>query len=93
MASNRNVCKTFNLTTTGAGNKLRLADQECSEVIVISTVATNFYDHRNPTVLFQVPANRQFTFRGLTNSNELSAAGAPGTLYYRTQFFSFLPGY
>lgn len=93
MAYNRNVCKTFNLTTTGAGNKLCLADQECSEVIVVSTVATNFYDYRNPTVLFQVPANAIFTFRGLTNSNQLTAAGANGTLYYRTQFFSFLPGY
>jgi len=39
---------------------------------------------------FEVPADTQFTFRGLTNSNQLSAKGA-GNLFYRTQYFSNNP--
>jgi hypothetical protein len=90
MAYNRNVCKTFNLA---AGTKLALADQECSEVVVLPAASTTFFDYRNPNVGFVVPANVVFTFRGLTNSNQLSATVSSGTLSYRTQFFSCLPGY
>jgi hypothetical protein len=91
MAYNRNVCKTFNVAS---GTKVALADQECSEVVVLPPVATTFFDYRNPNVGFVVPANVVFTFRGLTNSNQLSATFSGGTpLSYRTQFFSFLPGY
>jgi hypothetical protein len=89
--TNRNLCKTFNLSLTT--NTLGLTAQECSEVVVVSTVSTTYYDHMNPSVGFVVPANVEFTFRGLTNSNQLSAKGATsGTLYYRTQYFSFMPG-
>lgn len=89
--TNRNFCKTFNLSlTTGT---LGLASQECSEVVILATVSTTYYDHMNPSVGFIVPANVEFTFRGLTNSNQLSAKGSTtGTLYYRTQYFSFMPG-
>jgi hypothetical protein len=87
---NRNVCKTFNITNNGTLKAL--ADQECSEVVVLCPIATTFYDYRNPAVGFLVPANTIFTFRGLTNSNQLSANGASGLLCYRTQYFSFLPG-
>lgn len=89
MAINRNFCKTFNL---GAGTKLCFADQECSEVIVVGASTVTVFDYKNPTVGFQVPQGQIFTFRGLTNSNQLSATST-GTVYYRTQFFSFLPGY
>jgi hypothetical protein len=89
--TNRNFCKTFNLSLTTS--TLGLTAQECSEVVVVSTVSTTYYDHMNPSVGFIVPANVEFTFRGLTNSNQLSAKGATtGTLYYRTQYFSFMPG-
>lgn len=92
MAYNRNVCKTFNLTVTT--NLQKLADQECSEVIVLPPKDTSFFDYRNPGIGFLVPANTVFTFRGLTNASELSASGSGGgTLSYRTQFFSHLPGY
>ena len=90
MAYNRNVCKTFNLSL---GGTKALADQECSEVVVLPPVATAFADYRNPSVSFTVPANTVFTFRGLTNSNQLSSTSGSGVLSYRTQFFSCLPGY
>lgn len=88
--TNRNVSITFNITNNGTLKVL--ADQECSEVVVLCPVATTFYDYRNPSVGFLVPANTVFTFRGLTNSNQLSANGASGILCYRTQYFSYLPG-
>ena len=90
--TNRNFCKSFNLSLTT--NLAGLVDQECSEVVVMSTVSTTYYDYKNPTVGFIVPANVEFTFRGFTNSNQLSAKGTTtsGTLYYRTQYYSFNPG-
>lgn len=90
MAYNRNVCKSFSLAVNGTYQKL--ANQECSEVIVLPSATTMFADFRNPSVDFVVPANTVFTFRGLTNAWDLSAKGS-GTLSYRTQFFSNLPGY
>ena len=93
--TNRNFCKTFNLSLTN-NNIVGLTTQECSEVVVMSTISTTYYDHMNPSVGFIVPANVEFTFRGLTNCNQLSAKvttnGTTGTLYYRTQYFSFMPG-
>jgi hypothetical protein len=87
--TNRNVCKSFVLN--GNNTKVTLANQECSEVIVRPVVNYTFFDHQNPTVGFLVAANTEFTFRGLTNSNQLSATGN-GELYYRTQMFSNMPG-
>lgn len=87
--TNRNVCKSFLLS--GNNTQTTLANQECSEVIVRPSVNYTFFDHQNPTVGFLVAANTEFTFRGLTNSNQLSATGS-GTLYYRTQMFSNMPG-
>lgn len=88
--TNRNVSITFNMTNNGTLQSLQ--NQECSEVVVLCPQSTTFYDYRNPTVGFLVPANTVFTFRGLTNSNQLSAIGASGVLCYRTQYYSFLPG-
>lgn len=87
--TNRNVCKSFVLN--GNNTKVTLSAQECSEVIVRPLVDYTFFDHQNPTVGFLVKANTEFTFRGLTNSNQLSATGN-GDLYYRTQMFSNMPG-
>ena len=84
---NRNFCKSFNLSIDGSIKKL--ADQECTEVIVSCPNAINVYDKTNPAVPFSVPANTVFTFRGVTNSFDLSATGS-GTLSYRTQFYSGL---
>jgi hypothetical protein len=87
--TNRNVCKSFKLT--GNNTLVPLSSQECSEVIVRPQVDYTFFDHQNPSVGFLVKALSEFTFRGLTNSNQLSATGN-GDLYYRTQMFSNLPG-
>ena len=85
--TNRNYCKTFNLALNGTAQKL--ADQECTEVIVSCSSIVNVYDKANPAVPFVVPANTVFTFRGVTNSFDLSASGS-GTLSYRTQYYSGL---
>lgn len=89
--TNRNVCKTLtlNTTTTLAG----FPSQECSEVVVFSTAAHKFQDYRNVGVDFLVPASTEFVFRGLTNSDQLSAktVSGTGTINARTQFFSFFP--
>ena len=91
---NRNVCKAFSIA--GAQTKAKLASQECSEVIVIPTGTAGgtatIFDYMNPSTGFVVPVGVEFTFRGLTNSDQLSATMASGiTLSYRTQFFSFFP--
>ena len=86
---NRNVCKTFKITTSGSLQAF--ATQECSEVIVKPRGTVLIYDHQNPSVGFQLLSGEEFTFRGLINSNQLSATGS-GDIYYRTQFFSNLPG-
>lgn len=85
--TNRNYCKTFNLALNGTAQKL--ANQECTEVILSCPNAISVYDKENPTVPFAIPANTVFTFRGVTNSFDLSASGS-GTLSYRTQYYSGL---
>ena len=88
---NRNVCKTF--TLAAPQTKAKLASQECSEVIVVSHggVAT-VYDYNNPNVGFVLPGGVEFTFRGITNSDQVSATIGGGiVLSYRTQFFSNFP--
>ena len=88
---NRNVCKTFLIASLANPAKTALANQECSEVVVMPHgTNTLIYDHQNPTVGFYVPQHTEFTFRGLTNANQLSATGT-GLLSYRTQFFSNFP--
>lgn len=87
--TNRNVCKTFQLTANGSLQSF--ATQECSEVIVCPVSDILVYDHQNPTVGFKVVGGKEFIFRGLVNSNQLSATGS-GIVYYRTQYFSYLPG-
>lgn len=85
---NRNICKSFKLSTSVSLQKL--SDQECSEVIILSRGTVEIYDHQNPTVGFQLLSGEDFTFRGLNNSNQLSAKGS-GDIYYRTQFYSGIP--
>ena len=91
MAYNRNVCKTFRHTQNNT--LIQLESQMCSEVIVCPSKETTFYDFRAPSDGFIVPADQVFTFRGLTNSNQLTAIGASGDLCYRTQYFSYSPGF
>jgi hypothetical protein len=90
---NRNLCKNFS-SDINSSNYVRLSAQECSEVVVMlfssSVITTDYVDiiDSNSSIAFRVPANREFTFRGLTDCSQLSAKGSSNlTLYYRTQFF------
>jgi len=82
------------------------AGQPCSEVIIVNkttgllTIYTNNYGPfaaDSPQGVggsrgFVLAADDSFTFRGLTNVNEVSAAAVTaGVIYYRTQFFSYNP--
>lgn len=89
---NVNQCKSFALALTT--NLVAFPDQVCSEVIVYNTTGQGIlvFDQNNSSNAnaFALSANEQFTFRGITNSNQVSAkttAGA-GTASLRTQFFS-----
>jgi len=75
--------------------------QPCSEVIIVNKTGGNLtiYDQGHGPFAsaggefgFVIANNEQFTFRGLTNVNEVSAyAAQTGPIYYRTQFFSSNP--
>jgi hypothetical protein len=99
--TNTNVCKNYSLAlagSTGAGGAYKeLADQECSEIVIAGPAGGCFISdgggtrHPSATTTFRVPADQLVTIRGLTNSNQLSACQATGSvqdIYYRTQFYS-----
>tara|TARA_R100001594_G_scaffold52909_3_gene86500 strand:- start:59 stop:451 length:393 start_codon:yes stop_codon:yes gene_type:complete len=80
--------------------------QACSEVIIKNNTggAVTIYDKNNGPFAAGSPKGAggshgwvlgngdEFTFRGLTNVNEVSAyAAQEGHLQYRTQFFSYNP--
>jgi hypothetical protein len=92
---NRNVCKTFKLTCTGAMQNLSavLGSQECTEVVARSRTTVEFFDPMNPTVGFGMISGEEMTFRGLTNISQLSANGTNGgVVYLRTQYYGTAPG-
>lgn len=90
---NVNECKSFLVATTDA--LTQLPSQVCSEVIVKNTTGQGvlIYDQNNfsDANAFALSANDEFTFRGLTNSDQVSAktTAGSGNLSIRTQFFSF----
>ena len=76
------------------------AGQACSEVIIVNRTGGDLTvfdkNHGNSTgetsFGFVIANGGEFTFRGLTNVNEVSAKAAiAGPIYYRTQFFSYNP--
>ena len=89
---NRNYSKSFQSSINNS-NYVKLSAQECSEAILVfySLTASDWVDvvdPSNPTVPFRIIANKDFTFRGINDSSQLSATGIGSiTLYYRTQFF------
>lgn len=99
--SNTNVCRN-NTATLNASTYVELANQECSEIIVVGpTGGVHISDgggggngSADPTdgTSLLVPADAVVTFRGITNSNDLSAKATTGTptLYYRSQFYGSL---
>ena len=82
------------------------AGQPCSEVIIVNRTGDDLtvYDQNfgpfagsspkgaGASRGFVLEDNDSFTFRGLTNVNEVSAfAASTGPIYYRAQFFSNNP--
>ena len=79
--------------------------QACSEVIIYNKTGglLTIYDKNNGPFASGSPKGaggahgwvledeQQFTFRGITNVNEVSAYGVAGHIQYRTQFFSYNP--
>jgi hypothetical protein len=92
---NTNICRSFNqsLSTT----LTPLSSQVCSEVLIINRTgqSINIYDSGfiDPTNSLLIEDTESITIRGITNSDQVSAqtTSGGGTLYYRTQYFSYLP--
>jgi hypothetical protein len=89
---NINVCRSFSRTL--AGSLVALANQACSEVVIINTTGNTlsaFDDgYSSPVNALIIPNNGIVEIRGITNSSQVSALGT-GTFSYRTQYFSLNP--
>ena len=93
---NLNKCRSFNQAISAS--LLPLTDQICSEVVIVNRTTqpiivfdSGYTDAQNG---FLLGAQESSTFRGITNSDQVSAiatAGGTGTIYYRTQFYSMSP--
>ena len=101
---NINQCRTFSMnlaaTTLTCLSSVDIGGfgvgQPCSEVIIENKTGgiVTIYDNNNASGAhgFALDDNDSFTFRGLTNVNDVSAyAASGGAIYYRTQFFSSNP--
>jgi len=91
---NINECRSFNQTV--ATNLTRLSSQPCSEVILYNRTGSTLsaYDNGYSTepFAFLLKNDESMTFRGLVNSDQLSAkAAVAGPIFYRAQYFSFNP--
>ncbi len=70
--------------------------QPCSEVTIINKTSGNLaiYDmgYEDDSNMLALGAGESITLRGLTNVAQVSAkAVSAGSVYYRTQFYSFNP--
>ena len=92
---NINDCRSFNQTVTTA--LVALSAYTCSEVILVNKTGASVYlydsSYFNDSNAMVIDNNETFVLRGLTNSSQVSAktASGSGLLYFRTQFYSFLP--
>jgi len=91
---NLNECRSFNQTASTGLTKL--SSQPCSEVILYNRTGNTLsaYDcgYATEPFAFLLKNDESMTFRGLTNSDQLSAkAAVAGSIFYRTQYFSFNP--
>lgn len=92
---NINDCRSFNQTVNTGLTALQFCT--CSEVLIINKTGGSvyLYDSNNfsDANRLLLENNEQTVLRGITNSSQVSAktASGSGTLYYRTQFYSFLP--
>jgi hypothetical protein len=98
--TNLNLC--FSVTDTITTTLRQLSSFKCTEVIVqnlgasplkVWDVGSTMTPTQSAAFCYIVAPSADFTFRGLTNSNEVSAAfiSGSGLVSYRTQFFSSFP--
>jgi len=92
---NINDCKSFKQRLT-AGTLVALSAYTCSEVLIVNRTGGNIavFDNSNlgDQSSFLMKNDEQYTFRGLTNTSVVSTSAATtGDIYYRSQFYSFLP--
>lgn len=91
---NINVCRSFKQTISSG--LTALADQPCSEVIIVNRSGSSIIVFDNEYIDesngFLLGNNESFTFRGITNTTTVSARTLSGSgfIYYRTQYFSNL---
>ena len=95
---NLNKCRSFNQTLPGAAviPGTPLVDQVCSEVIIVNRTGapitiydSGYSDAQNGFLLENLESA---TFRGITNTNQVSAVAVDsGDIYYRTQYYSNSP--
>lgn len=95
---NINHCRSFNFSLSDS--LVALVNEVCSEVVLINKTGQNVFiydsgysDDLNRLLLGD---GESFILRGITNSMQVSAQGAPelsagGQFYYRTQWYSNLP--
>jgi len=104
---NINQCRTFSMklgtsltvlsgVDVGTGKGTGSQGQPCSEVIITNRTGGNLtitdQNHHGGAHGMLLADNDTYTFRGLTNVNQVSAVAAQaGPIYYRTQFFSSNP--
>jgi len=92
---NINECMSFNQPVTTA--LVALSATTCSEVIIINKTGGHvfIYDTSNFNDSNRILLDNHDTFviRGITNSSQVSAktGGVTGLIYFRTQYYSFLP--
>ena len=90
---NINTCRSFN-QTVNTGLSV-LTNQVCSEVTIYNrgTTVLEIYDngYSSASNALIISGGENFTVRGITNSNQVSAkfATGSGTIYYRTAYFTY----
>ena len=82
---NKNICKNGSIVTASvvAG---ALPDHRCGEVSVWSTYGDVSAHDGNATVI--IPQDTIMSFKGLTNSNQISATAVTGRVFFRTQYYT-----
>lgn len=95
--NNLNTC--YSVTDVFTNTLKQLSAYNCSEVVILNLGASplRVWDVNsiaaNNSTSFIVPPSAEMTFRGITNSEQVSASfiTGTGTVTYRTQFFSSFP--
>lgn len=103
---NVNQCYNIKFNLTGATNYVKsLSAVKCGEIVILNNTGNdvnikgpgrdaNGSKSVDPSTLteFLIKDGQEFTFRGLTSSDQISAAGTNlATLHARTQWYSMTP--